>query len=327
MIQDSYNDTISLREVFDKLKDFYTFIYSKKKYIIFITLLCSLIGFIYSFRKVDLYVAELTFTVESDKPLYLGGSLASILGFDLGGTNESGEFSSDNIFELFKSRKMVEKVLLQITPYKQTTFAENYCENNDIKIYGSVPSFLKVETSSRKKDSILNLIYNDIKKNYLNIEGLNSKSSIIKLEMRSRNENFAKHFIQNLVKVVYDDYKELRTKRSKLNMIAIKNQLDSVRIVLKNQLDSTGNIENSKINNFDIEINSKLLLELVKQYELSKIATRKDAPLIQVLDNPKTPLKLEHNNNYKYLIIGGVLGFIISIILFSTLCFLKKFNT
>lgn len=326
MTQNNYNDEITLKEIFNRIKNIYSFIYSQKKNIIYITLLCSLIGFIYSYKKVDLYVAELTFTVESDKPMYLGGSLASILGFDLGGTNESGVFSSYNIIELFKSRRMVEKVLLQTTPYKQTTFAENYCENHNIKINNSIPSFLKRETSSRQKDSILNLIYNDINKNYLKIEGLNSKSSIIKLEMRSRNESFAKHFIETLVKVVSNDYNELKTKKSKLNMIAIQNQVDSVRMVLKNKLISVGNTENSKMNTIEIEINSKLLLELVKQSELSKIAVRKDAPLIQVMDNPKTPLKLEHINNFKYLILGGAFGFVISIFLFFTLFLLKKFN-
>jgi uncharacterized protein involved in exopolysaccharide biosynthesis len=326
MRQNNLDEEITLKELIVKIKTFLTFFSSKKKLILFFLLIGSLLGYIYSSKKVDLYVAELTFTIESDKPMYLGGSLASILGFDLGGANESGVYSSSNIIELFKSRKIIEKVLLTTTPFKPTTFAENYCENHEIKINNSVPSFFKKETLSRRQDSILNFIYNDIKKNYLKIEELNSKSSIIKLEMKSRNENFAKHFIETLVKVVSTDYNELKTKKSRLNMIALQNQVDSVRLVLTNKLNSIGTLENSKMNTIEIEINSKLLLELVKQSELEKFAVRKDTPFIEVIDNPKAPLKLEHINNFKHLILGGALGLMISIFLIFTLYFLKKFN-
>ena len=68
------------------------------------------------------------------------------------------------------------------------------------------------------------------------------------------------------------------------------------------------------------------MLELVKQSELEKFAVRKDTPFIEVIDNPKAPLKLEHINNFKHLILGGALGLMISIFLIFTLYFLKKFN-
>ena len=58
----------------------------------------------------------------------------------------------------------------------------------------------------------------------------------------------------------------------------------------------------------DVQANTTILTELVKQSELAKVAVRRDTPLIQVLDGPMLPLKKEKLGKLKGLIFGGFLG-------------------
>jgi uncharacterized protein involved in exopolysaccharide biosynthesis len=58
----------------------------------------------------------------------------------------------------------------------------------------------------------------------------------------------------------------------------------------------------------DVQANTAILTELVKQTELAKVTLRKETPLIQVIDRPILPLKKEKVGKAKGIIIGGFLG-------------------
>jgi hypothetical protein len=58
----------------------------------------------------------------------------------------------------------------------------------------------------------------------------------------------------------------------------------------------------------DVQANTAILTELVKQSELAKVTLRKETPLIQVIDRPILPLPKERFGKAKGLIIGGFLA-------------------
>jgi len=58
----------------------------------------------------------------------------------------------------------------------------------------------------------------------------------------------------------------------------------------------------------DVQANTAILTELVKQTELARINVRKETPLIQVIDKPILPLKKEKFGKVKGLLIGGFLA-------------------
>ena len=58
----------------------------------------------------------------------------------------------------------------------------------------------------------------------------------------------------------------------------------------------------------DVQANTAILTELVKQTELAKVTLRKETPLIQVIDRPILPLKKEKFGKAKGLFIGGFLA-------------------
>jgi uncharacterized protein involved in exopolysaccharide biosynthesis len=54
----------------------------------------------------------------------------------------------------------------------------------------------------------------------------------------------------------------------------------------------------------------------VKQTELAKVTLRKETPLIQVIDSPILPLKIEKFGKVKGVLIGGILsGFLVVLVL------------
>jgi uncharacterized protein involved in exopolysaccharide biosynthesis len=66
----------------------------------------------------------------------------------------------------------------------------------------------------------------------------------------------------------------------------------------------------------DVQANTAILTELVKQSELAKVALRKETPLIQVIDQPILPLEKEFLGKAMGIVIGGILaGFLTVLVL------------
>ncbi len=58
----------------------------------------------------------------------------------------------------------------------------------------------------------------------------------------------------------------------------------------------------------DVQANTAILTELVKNLELAKLALRRETPLIQVIDKPLLPLKVDKLGKLKALVFGGFLA-------------------
>jgi hypothetical protein len=56
----------------------------------------------------------------------------------------------------------------------------------------------------------------------------------------------------------------------------------------------------------DVQENITILTELVKQSELAKVTLRKETPLIQEIDQPILPLKVEKIGKIKGVLFGGL---------------------
>ena len=74
----------------------------------------------------------------------------------------------------------------------------------------------------------------------------------------------------------------------------------------------------------DVQANTAIYQELVKQLELAKVSHRNSTPLIQVIDSPTYPLE---NSKWKFsetLLYGLTLGLFLSVIFHLILSLLKK---
>jgi uncharacterized protein involved in exopolysaccharide biosynthesis len=141
--------------------------------------------------------------------------------------------------------------------------------------------------------------------------------------MSSTNELFAKYFTEALAKNVSDFYVATKSKKARLNMAILEKQTDSIRRELNGAItgvaaanDNTFGL-NPALNvrrvpsarrQVDVQANTAILTELVKQTELAKVTLRKETPLIQIIDRPILPLKKEKVGKAMGILLGGFLA-------------------
>lgn len=332
------NDEISLKELLEKVKEWYSYLLSQWKIIVLAGIIGAALGLSYSFIKKPIYTATLSFALEDEKGGGLGGALglASSLGLDLGGSGGS-MFAGSNLTELFKSRSMVEKTLLSpvVVEGKTISLAEMYIQNNEWrKAWDKNPNFAKLEflpNANRQKftrvqDSIMGVMYANLSKSALFVGQKDKKVSIINIDVATENELFSKYFCEALAKEVSDFYIDTKSKKSRENMRILERQTDSIRRELNGAItgvavanDNTFGL-NPAMNvrrapsarrQVDVQANTAILTELVKQTELAKVTLRKETPLIQVIDRPILPLAKERFGKAKGILLGGIItGFI-----------------
>ena len=345
-------DEISLKEMIVTIKEWFIYLLSQWKVILLVGLIGGGLGLAYSFTKKTVYTASLSFAVEDPVP---GGGLsgafgiASQFGFDLGG-NTGGMFSGVNLIELFKSRTMVEQTLLTpvIFEGKTISFAEMYIQTeewrknwvkkpalNDIKFLPNADR----SQFTRVQDSVLGEIYAGLSRSSLKVAKKDKKLDIVTIDVQSTNESFAKYFTEALAKEVSDFYISTKSKKARLNMSILERQTDSIRGELNGAItgvaianDNTFGL-NPALNvrrapsarrQVDVQANTAILTELVKQTELAKVTVRKETPLIQIIDKPIFPLKKERFGKAKGIVLGGLLaGFLVVMILIGRRAFRK----
>lgn len=330
------NDDMSLSELLEKAKELYMYLLSKWKVILLAAIIGASLGVVYSLTKKPVYTAKLSFALEDEKA---GGGLgsalglASTLGLDIGG-NAGGIFTGSNLAELFKSRSMVEKTLL--TPVtvdgKIISLAEMYIQNNKWRKSWDKEAKLKKiqflpnqqrQGFTRIHDSILGSIYENLSKGGLSVDQKDKKVSIITMEVSSTNELFAKYFCENLARQVGKFYVDTKSKKARINMDILERQTDSIRGELNGAItgvavanDNTFNL-NPALNvrrapsarrQVDVQANTAILTELVKQSEMAKVTLRRETPLIQVIDRPILPLEKVRFGKAKGIIFGGFLA-------------------
>lgn len=328
-------EEITIKSIFLIVREWWFYLLSKYKIIILVGLIGGIIGLAYALSKKDLYVATLSFALEDDKSGSMGGAmgLASQFGFDVGGGGNS-VFAGANLIELFKSRSMVEKTLLSPVSVKGKTISlaemfiqenkwrEAWNKNKGLKNIQFLPNANR-ENFTRVQDSIMELIYKNLSASGLTVLQKDKKVSIITLEVKSTNEVFSKAFNESLANVVSDFYIKTKSEKSRINMTILQRQLDSIRGELNGSItgvavanDKTFNL-NPALNvkrvpsvrkQVDVQANTAILTELVKQTELSKVTLRKDTPLIQIIDKPIFPLKKERFGKAKGIMYGGLIG-------------------
>ena len=340
------NDEISLKELIQKVKEWFDYLLSQWKKIVLAGVLGATLGLTYSFIKKPVYTASLSFALDSNNPSGgLGGALgfASSLGFDLGGSG-GGIFEGSNLTELFKSRKMVEKTLLMPIRFNDKTIslAEMYIQNEEWRDKWNKKPKLKdiqfLPNPNRKyftrvHDSIFGEIFKDLSKKSLTVAQKDKKIDIITMDVSTTNELFSKYFCEALARQVGQFYITTKSKKARMNMAILERQTDSIRRELNNAItgvavanDNTFGL-NPSLNvrrapsarrQVDVQANTAILTELVKQTELAKVTLRKETPLIQIIDRPILPLKKEKVGKAMGILLGGILaGFFLALFLIA----------
>ena len=346
-IQNIAEDEISLKELILKIKDWYRFLFTKWLVIIAAGIIGGAIGVGYAIFTKPEYTANLSFALEDEKQGGGGLSgalgLASSLGIDLG-TSAGGAFSGANLIELMKSRKIVEKALLNpITVSGKTqSLAQYFINFNELNKDWETKPLLKgivfTQDADRSKftlqqDSILGKIYESIAgaNGLLSVAQKDKKISIINIEVKSINELFSKAFTESIAQEVSSYYIEIKSKKARQNVAILQYQTDSIRAELNGAITGVASAADNTFGlnpammvrktpgmrrQVDVQANTAILTQLVTNLEMAKVSLRKETPLIQVIDKPILPLKKDKVGKLKSLILGGFLaGFLTVLVL------------
>jgi capsular polysaccharide biosynthesis protein len=339
------NDTeeLSFKDLIERIKGLFNYLTRQWKILFFIGILGGMLGLLYSIFVKPKYLAVCTFVLEDSKSGGMGqyAGLASLAGINVGGES-AGIFEGDNILELYKSRLMIEKALLNtctfdgkkqllidrfITAYDLRDKWKNTDNINNINFDGNSDNF------NRKQDSLITTLVDLFNKNILTVTKPDKKLSIIRVEVETRDELFSKYFTERIVQTVNDFYIQTKVKKEYQNVMVLQHQADSVKYMLNLSINGVASATDAAPNanplmsalhttslkrQVDVQANTAIYSEIVKNLELEKVSLRQEMPLIQVIDKPVLPLLEIKTKKLKGIVIGFVFGLVI-ITVFLTL--------
>jgi len=348
------NGEVSIKEIILDIQAWFYFIVSKWRILLIAGVLGGVIGLAYAFLKQPLYTATTTFVLEgNDNRSNLGrlSGMAALAGIDLTG-NAGGLFQGDNILELYKSRNMLEKTLLsRVSQNSGELLIERYITYNNLKDdWKDQPELLVLnfhkapETldslTRRLRDGVITSIVSAIRSKVLTVEKPDKGLSVVQVDVTSSDEFFSKAFNENLVKEVNEFYIQTKTKKSTDNIAILQEKVDSVRTVMTGAIYSAAKVSDVTPNlnptrqvqrtaptqeaQFSAETNKAILSQLLQNLELSKMALLQEQPLIQLVDTPVYPLKVDRVGKVKGIIIGGFLLVFLTILVLILRRFYQK---
>lgn len=331
-------EEVTLKEVIQKVRSCYWYLIQRWQLILFVSLLGGLAGFCYAYLKDPLYKAECTFVLEEsggNDGLSQYSGMAAILGVDLGGAGGNSLFSGNNIYELYKSRLMIEKTLLTRVNIKgqQQLLIDRYIavlnlrkEWEDNPKLKNITFMDNTHKLSVNQSSAIGQIVNRINTRYLKIEKKDPQASIISVKVVFPDAYFSKLFNDELVRNVNSFYVQTKTKRSSQNLGILLRQQDSIKRVLNRSMNSAASAVDANPNpnealqilrvpsqrrQIDVQASASFYNEIVRNIALARVSLSKETPLIQVIDSPQFPLDLQKPNSTKFTLIFLLLFFIL----------------
>jgi LPS O-antigen subunit length determinant protein (WzzB/FepE family) len=160
-----------------------------------------------------------------------------------------------------------------------------------------------------------------IVKDKLVVEKKDKKLNFMAIDFSDINESFALKFSNTLVSNVIKFYTKYKTEKIEKNVLILQKQADSVKAALFGSINNVARSVDLNLNpsrqivktqsqkeNIDLTISQAVLPEILKQLEISKIALRKETPLIQIVDSPVLPLKKTSQDKRIITILIALIG-------------------
>jgi uncharacterized protein involved in exopolysaccharide biosynthesis len=344
---------LTIKDVIIKLLNTSRYLFTKWKIILIVGIMGGILGLVKSINTHPTYTSSLKLIVDEEKGE--GGFSSIVGGLGLAGfSSGSSLFNSSNIIEFLTTRPIIQEALLSPVSekeYEKMTYLELYAQDLGIRSdWDNDPTLRKIkfkigdnsESFTRVKDSLFGDVYTQLLKNEFKVYQPNDKNSIIQIDISSQSEVFAKNFASEVVKIAEIYYAKSKTKKAQQAVDALQHQVDSVQSVLFSSmagvassndrifgLNQAMNVQrvSSATKQVEVQMNTVILQELVKNLEISKMTLLKETPIINVIEKPVYPLKKERFGKFKGIVLGGIIaGFFIVLILLIQRYF-KTLNT
>ncbi|MFZ1750883.1 MAG: hypothetical protein WAU01_11855 [Saprospiraceae bacterium] len=330
------DDEITLKELIEKLLEFWGELWQRKWWIILIAL-PFIAYFGYKAKTTDTtFNASLTYTLNDGGSG--GGALAGILGsFGLG---KGGKVNLDRIVELSKSRNIIQKVLFTTIPLDTFGGKRDFVANHLIALYELDKKwttdnndftgfrFASDSISYFDKQSLaaLKMLYGKVvggknTKDPLFSNGFNEDTGILTISTNTVDEELSIEFSNLVYKELKDYYISSSTKGNQTTFDFVENKTDSIFALLRNkefQLsrfnDSHRNLTDPNLVTQKTMMQTEILklktmyAEATKNRELADFSLTAGMPDIMIIDEPMPPLEPVAPSLLIELIKGSLLG-------------------
>jgi uncharacterized protein involved in exopolysaccharide biosynthesis len=342
------DEVFSVIHLLNRLKTLIHFILNNKNQIFYG--ICSVMFFVisYNYSVPPSYFARTTFVLDNDSSDGMGelSSIASLAGINPSSfIDASSLFQIDNIQDLYRSNAMLKKTLLSKGVFndKSELLINRLAKSENFKKKWSKKNinFRNPQIISREQDSVIKLVITNIKEKHLIVNKPSRKTTILEVGFDHKDEKLAKVFNENLVSIVNEFYRTTKTLKTLSNLTILKREADSIKNSLNNSIQILAELD-EKIPNanpllktnkipyqralIDVQANSAIYQELVKQLEMAKVSHRSNTPLIQIIDSPIYPLENSRWKLMKTLIYGFSLGVFFMTFYFLIVSLFKKIN-
>ncbi|MEO8820011.1 MAG: Wzz/FepE/Etk N-terminal domain-containing protein [Ginsengibacter sp.] len=321
--------------VISNLNHFFKFIIKNWLLIAIVGIVAGIGGIIYSIYQKPEYKSHLSFALdEGDNGGGIGNflNIASQFGLNIGSGKDM--FAGDNILDIMKSRRMVEKVFLTVDTFnnKPFTLIEYYLEisgqrksNSKIKNIHFVVGQQR-SSFSYQQDSLLYKTYLQFSDKHIFAERPDRKLSIYEVSVSSPDEKFTKDFTDRLVAETNNFYTEIRTKKAKETLDILEKRVDTMKRNLNSSIANKAAVQDVNINpafteaqvpvqkqQANIQVYGAAYGEMFKNLELARFQYLNEIPLMQIIDAANYPMEKIKSGKLKMAII---FAFFVEMLLF-----------
>ena len=294
-------------------------------------------GFFYAGSQKPEYKSQLTFALDDGGGGSMGDifNLASEFGLNMGFGGKH-IFAGDNILEIMKSRRMIERVLLSVDTFenKPYTIIEYFLEKNNafeedsrIKDIHFPVGQLK-STFSYQQDSLLKMTYLKFRDKNIVAQRPDKKLSIYKVNVTTSDEKMTKDFTDRIVSETNNYYTEIRTKKGKETLGILEQRVAAMKGDLNSSITERAKVQDVNINpafseaqvpvmkqQANIQTYGAAYGELFKNLELAHFQYLNEIPLMQIIDEADYPMEKIKWSKLKGIIIFSLLAELIFIVI------------
>jgi uncharacterized protein involved in exopolysaccharide biosynthesis len=301
-----------------------------KRIILILAFVGGILGFCFAKFSDPSYKSHLTFSLEEGAE---GGSMGGIAGIAaqfgiVAGGNGSGVFAGNNITEILKSRRMIERVLLSVDTFENnqpSTLIDYYLHINqpEKKQLASFP-VSQINSGNNNfthlQDSILYKTYFDIVDKDIKASRPDLELDIYELNFTSPNEKFTKVFTDRILDETKKFYTELRTKKNQETVDVLEQRVASLKGSLNNSIGEKALTQDANLNMalsapqvpiqkqmVNMQVYGKAYEELYKNLELARYQLLENTPLLQVIDAADYPMEKIKASKIKYSFFSALI--------------------
>ncbi len=285
----------------------------------------------------DSYEASFVFNLETGSGGSELSSFASALGMS-GATSNGNIFSGANFTELFRSKKIGNRVMMTpITIGNKTDLLVNFYKNRSGALRRTKnPEFLEKEFTFPNKPL---KEYNSTQMSYLNmfreyasadleIGNLDRKSSFMELTVTTDSDTLSKMMAETWLKKMTEFYTETRSQKTLELLKLHKHRRDSVLSVLSGaerklaaqqdfsqyMIMPSGRVNEQRMTQNTTYLQT-LYMDALRNIDALQTSLIRESPLVTIIDEPTFPLSSDPYPKGKAIKIGIALGLVLSLVM------------